>query len=142
LNKNLVKAHSTSKQEICDLEKIIEREINDANVQAISNDRRFACSYNEALQLGHIVLATDGYRTNAAMPGHHKTTFAAVELIMGASVSQLTAYFEVCRRKRNSLDYSVSGSINASEVKDIQKSVLQFRRVVESWLSRNHPNLI
>ena len=80
-----MKTHTTSKQEINDLKKVVEREINDASVQAISNDRRFACSYNAALQLAHIVLAAAGYRTNSTKPGHHKSTFEAVALIIGTA---------------------------------------------------------
>lgn len=138
-----MKTHITSKREINDLKKIVEREVGDASVEAISNDRRFACSYNAALQLGHIVLAAAGYRTNTTKSGHHKSTFEATELILAApEASRWVAHFEVCRRKRNALDYSVSGSINAGEVSDIQNAVLEFRTFVEAWLAKNYPALI
>ena len=142
LSKDLLKSHSTGKAEITQLLAVVRREIKDASVTGLSTDRRFACSYNAALQLSHIVIASTGYRTNPSKSGHHKLTFEAAELILGAEVQLMLDHFEIARRKRNMIDYNVSGSISESESEDLQKAVLDFQTHVLKWLSANHPDLI
>jgi hypothetical protein len=51
-----------------------------------------------------MAIACAGYRVVGQ--GHHQTSFEAAELAVGASVTNLVVYFELCRRKRNILDYS------------------------------------
>ena len=46
-----LRAHRTSPQEINDLRAVVERHLADANIDALSNDRRFATAYNAVLQL-------------------------------------------------------------------------------------------
>src|SRR5437016_9677484 len=86
-----IKSHHTSRQELDDLRDVVERDLQDAAVPAVSADRRFATAYNAVLQLGKMVLACAGYRVVG--PGHHLTTFEAVEIAMGSTVASLTTYF-------------------------------------------------
>src|SRR5579864_7280973 len=92
-----VKPHKTSRQEIENLRDVVERDLQDAEIEALSADRRFATAYNAVLQLAKMVIACAGYRV--AGVGHHLTTFEALEIAMGPSVSALVAYFDTCRRK-------------------------------------------
>lgn len=62
----------------------------------LSADRRFATAYNAALQLAKMTIACKGYRVTG--PGHHQTTLEALELVMGAAIQDLAAYFETCGR--------------------------------------------
>src|SRR5437764_9662401 len=89
LQAHRVKRHHTSLQELGDLRDLVERDLQDAAVPAISADRRFATAYNAALQLAKMVIACAGYRVVG--PGHHLTTFEALEIAMGPSVSPLVA---------------------------------------------------
>src|SRR5215467_2467929 len=82
-----VKRHTTSRQEIEDLRAVVERDLQDANVQEISADRRFATAYNAVLQLAKMVIACSGYRVSGL--GHHQTTFEALELAMGPKIGTL-----------------------------------------------------
>src|SRR5947208_15189789 len=96
-----IKSHRTSRQELDDLRDVVERDLQDAAVPALSADRRFATAYKAVLQMGKMVLACAGYRVVG--PGRHLTTFEAVEIAMGTSVSELATYFNTRRRKRNRL---------------------------------------
>ncbi len=133
----------TSPLEISGLRKVVERDLKDAKIAGVSSDRSFACSYNAALQLGHIVLAAAGYRTNSNKPGYHKLTFEAAEAIMGttAAVAALSAFFEVCRTKRNNLDYNVAYVISESQAIEILARALEYQTLVEDWITNNHPTL-
>ena len=101
-----VKPHQTSRNELEDLRRVIARDLTDAGIAELSPDRRFATAYNAALQTAKMVIACAGYRVAGA--GHHQTTFEAVELAMGSGAAAQAAYFEVCRRKRNSVDYDMA----------------------------------
>src|SRR5258708_19547224 len=86
-----IKSHHTSRQELDDLRDVVERDLQDAAVLVLSADRRFATAYNAVLQLGKMVVSCAGYRIVG--PGHHLTTFEAVEIAMSSSVSSLATYF-------------------------------------------------
>ena len=87
MNAQRVRAHSTSPQEINDLRAVVERDLTDSKIDALSDDRRFATAYNAVLQLTKIVIACEGYRVIGL--GHHQTTFQALELGMGPSIVPL-----------------------------------------------------
>lgn len=139
LNNSKLKPHSTSRNEIDNLRKVVERELADAAIPQLSNDRRFACYYNAALQMGHMVLASAGYRTNTNIGGHHAITFEAAELILGPTSTILTAYFDVCRRKRNKVDYDTAFIVSDKETDEIAARVPEFHDMVERWISATHP---
>jgi hypothetical protein len=52
-----IKSHRTSRQELDDLRDVIERDLQDAAVPALSADRRSATAYNAVLQMGKMVTA-------------------------------------------------------------------------------------
>jgi hypothetical protein len=140
LASNRVRPHTTSQQELDALRSIVERDLVDAGLVGLSDDRRFATAYNAALQLAKIAIACAGYRVSGL--GAHQTSFEAAELSMGTDVSALTLYFETCRRKRNTLDYDVANIISDGEATEILQKVKEFRQVVEAWIAENHPQYI
>ncbi len=87
-NENKLSKHKTSRQEIQNLLKLVERDIKDAQIEALSNDRRFITAYNAALQLATCVLYVAGYRTRPSKGGHHWITFSLLPDIMDASMSE------------------------------------------------------
>jgi uncharacterized protein (UPF0332 family) len=50
-------------------------------------------------------------------------------------------YFETCRRKRNTIDYTFSNVATETEAKEILVQAQQFYREVEDWITKNHPTL-
>lgn len=104
---------------------------------ALSADRRFATAYNAVLQLGKMVVACAAYRVVG--PGHHLTTFEAVEIAMGSSVSALVTYFDTCRRKRNQVDYDRVNAATETEAQELLNKAEEFRGLVEKWIRKHHP---
>jgi hypothetical protein len=90
-----VQSHTTSKQEIDGLRVLIQRDLTDAALPALSTDRRFATAYNAALQTAKIVIACAGYRV-ASTPGHHRLHFEAAGC-RSAEWCNRAAAGELCR---------------------------------------------
>src|SRR2546423_165167 len=101
-----VQRHTTSKQELDDLRSVVARDLADAGLPGLSDDRSFATAYNSVLQLAKMAIACAGFRVIG--PAHHHTTFQALELALGKTAGSYAAYFDACRRKRNQLDYDVA----------------------------------
>jgi uncharacterized protein (UPF0332 family) len=110
-------------------------------VPGLSADRSFATSYNAALQSAKLAIACAGYRVSAKK-GHHQLTFEAAELSLGSGVSKLTAYFETCRRKRNTLDYDIANVVSDTEAAELLQKAQEFKQQVEEWIVMKHPSLV
>src|SRR3989304_3862422 len=72
-----VQRHKTSKHELDGLRAVVERDLKDASLAGLSEDRRFATAYNCVLQLAKMAIACAGYRVTARR-GHHENTFVAL----------------------------------------------------------------
>ena len=137
LSAQRLRAHKTSPQEINDLRAVVERDLADANIDALSDDRRFATAYNAVLQLTKIVIACEGFRVVGL--GHHQTTFQALELAIGPSVVQFSAYFEQCRRQRNQVDYDMANVATEADADLLIQRAEEFQKLVEAWIEKNYP---
>ena len=137
---NRVRRHTTSRQELTDLRAVIARDLQDAAVAGLSADRRFATAYNAVLQLTKMVVACASYRVVGQR--HHQTTFEALELAMGPSITALAAYFDTCRRKRNLVEYDLANVATETETEELLRQAQQFVQVVEAWIAQNHPTLV
>ena len=73
LREGRIRPHRTNPAEIADLFAVVERDLTDAAIEALSSDRRLATSYNAALQAATAMMYAEGYRTTGV--GHHRTTF-------------------------------------------------------------------
>ena len=60
LDNGWLKQHQTDRQEITDLLSIVERDLADAEISALSVDWRFGIAYNAALKLCTIILYAQG----------------------------------------------------------------------------------
>ena len=140
LSGNAVQWHRTSKQELEDLRAVIERDIWDAGLTGLSADRSFATSYNAALQTAKMTTARAGYRV-VARKGHHQVVFEPAELAPGPSVSKLIAYFDTCRRKRNTLDYGVANVVSDTEAAELLQKAQEFKQHAEAWIATQYSTL-
>src|SRR5712692_7739125 len=131
-----IKAHRTSLQELNDLRDVVERDLQDAGVRVLSADRRFAIAYNAVLQLAKMVIACAGYRVVG--PGHHMTTFEALEIAIGSPISALVTYFDTCRRKRNQVDYDLVNAATETEAEELIQKAEEFRDLIEEWIRKHH----
>lgn len=130
--------HRTTIQEISELRRLIARDLADASIPAVSEDRRFATAYNAALQTAKMAIACAGYRI-ASVPGHHGLTFEGAKLAIGKSVDHLTDYFDACRRKRNEIDYTGAAIATETEAEELLLHTRAFIELVEKWIEANHP---
>jgi len=105
---------------------IVNRDLNDAQIPSLSADRRFAIAYNAALNLANYVIRQRGYRV-AAKVGHHKVTFVIAGEILGRNAMHHIDYFDICRRKRNKVDYDLAGVATDKDVTELIKQVLEFK---------------
>ena len=70
---NRATVHKTSRQEIDGLRAVVDRDLKDATIAGLSEDRRFTTAYNAVLQLATMAIACAGYRVSAKQ-GHHENT--------------------------------------------------------------------
>jgi hypothetical protein len=133
-----IKCHRPTRQEIGDLRNVVERDLADAAVPGLSADRKFAIAYNAVLQLSRIVVACEGYRV-AAAAGHHQLALEAASRALGATARALMEYFDLCRRKRNLIDYDAAEVASQSEADELLNKAREFRLIVEAWIADKHP---
>src|ERR1700723_2688351 len=133
-----IHTHQSSKQELDELRAVIKRDLADAAIPALSEDRRFATAYNAALQTAKMAIACAGYRI-ASVPGHHRLTFEGAKLSLGKQAEQMTDYFDACRRKRNEIDYTGATIATTTEADELLAHAKSFLKMVEEWIETTHP---
>jgi hypothetical protein len=138
LSRGDLKPHRTSKQELDNMRTLIARDLADAAIQALSEDRRFATAYNAALQSGTMAIACSGYRVSARA-GHHAVTFEAAAFAMGKAAAPFADYFDTCRRKRNVIDYLYASVATETEADELLMKAREFNGLVENWITANFP---
>jgi len=138
LQEHKVHHHRTSAQEIAELRRLIARDLADASIPALSEDRRFATAYNAALQTAKMAIACAGYRI-ASVPGHHRLTFEAAKLALGKQAAHLVAYFDSRPRKRNQIDYTGATIATGTEAEELLLPTNAFVTLVEEWIEADHP---
>ncbi len=136
-----IKAHDPSRPEIQRLLAVVDRDLKDANISALSVDRRFATAYSAALQLATVVLRASGYRASSGSGGHRWRTIGLLPELMGSDQQTRKLYLDSCRRARNEADYDRIGVVSETELLELLADTLDFRNDVLAWLSEHHPDL-
>ena len=140
LDKGRVRRLPSAPSEIADLFKVVERDLSDARLEALSADRRFATAYNAALQLATVVLRAEGYRTQGM--AHHHTTIEALPLILGERAVRTADYLDACRSRRNTVDYDGIGVATKADVAELITETEALQVTVREWLETAHPELV
>jgi HEPN domain-containing protein len=135
-----LKAEPTSRDEIKSLLTIVERDLKDANVAAISEDRRFEAAFNAARTAANIALRASGYRTST-QAGHHRKTIESLELTIKAD-AKLIQKMKTLSKKRNATSYDSAGNVSKQELELAVKTATDLHREVAAWLKKNHPELL
>jgi uncharacterized protein (UPF0332 family) len=86
-----------------------------------------------------MVIACSGYRVSGQ--GHHQTHFEAIEVAIGKPAATFAAFFDSCRRKRNMVDYDMSGIASTTEVEQLITETEAFLELAEKWIVKHHPAL-
>jgi SAV_6107-like HEPN len=119
------KKHTTSKKELNNMRALIARDLADASLAGLSADRRFATAYNAALQAANMAIACAGYRIMSKV-GHHRVSLESTKLVLSKLTHKYADYFEMCRRKRNTIDYTFSNVATETEAKEIMVQAAEF----------------
>lgn len=135
-----LKAEPTSRDEIKSLLTIVNRDLKDANVAAISEDRRFEAAYSAARTAATIALRASGYRTSTQV-GHHAKTIESLELTINAD-SKMIQKMRTFSKKRNVTSYDSAGNVSKQELQLAIKTAAELHRQVVAWLQKNHPELL
>jgi uncharacterized protein (UPF0332 family) len=133
-----LRPHKSSRQEIANLLEIVDRDLKDAESN-ISSDWQFGIAYNAALKLCTILLHASGYRPEQKL-GHYRT-ITALPLILGEEQNDNAEYLDVCRAKRNTVEYDAAGAVTRDEARELIGFAKETRHRVVDWLKKNHPNL-
>jgi hypothetical protein len=134
-----LRSHNSSRKEISDLLRIIDRDLQDA-IGDISADWRFGIAYNAALKLCTILLYAEGYRPEKTM--QHFRTIQALPLILGSHHETDAKYLDTCRNKRNVVEYDYVGGVAEDDVDELIAFVKELREEVIQWLRENHPKFL
>jgi hypothetical protein len=135
-----LKAEPTSRDEIKSLLTIVERDLKDANVPVVSEDRRFEAAFSAARTAANVALRASGYRTST-QAGHHIKTIESLELTVKAD-SKLIQKMKTLSKKRNATSYDSAGNVSKQELELAIKTAVELHREVAAWLKKNHPELL
>lgn len=115
------------------------RNINDAQIEQLSNENSFDSAYKAIMQLANVALQANGYRTLTSKPGHHQTMIQSLTKTIGLD-REVVIVLDALRKQRNVADYSgdLVPDANVIECIDYAKQLL---RQVNKWLSDIHPDL-
>src|ERR1035437_3018557 len=140
LQDNKAHRHTTSRQELHEIRRLVARDLTDAAIPALSEDPRMATAYTAALQTAKRAIACAGYRV-ASVPGHHRLTFERAKLALGKPAEHLADYFDACRRKRNEIDYTGATIATTTEADELLLHAKSFLKLVEGWIASTHSAL-
>lgn len=133
LKRGVLVKQASSKEEIEDLLKIVERDLHDSNASEVSHDWQFGIAYNAALKLATILVRSAGYRVKGQ--GHHMNTIALIPEFLGKDKKEYSDYLDTCRRKRNTVEYDCVGRATKEDVKELRDFVVEFHSKVLEHLN-------
>lgn len=134
------KAEPTSRDEINGLLTIVERDLSDSAIEAISDDRRFEAAFNAARTAAAIALRASGYRTSTQV-GHHVKTVESLELTMRLD-SKVVNRLKTLSKKRNATSYDTAGNVSPQELELMTRTAEELNQAVRKWLKSHHSELI
>lgn len=134
-----VQRHTTSRNELNELRKAIERDLNDSEVESLSADRRFGIVFSAAVLLARMAVACAGYRVKGS--GQNYTCLKSLPLVLGEHIEPLASYLDDCRELRNAITYETAGMVSDSEAVELKRQVQLLRDEIEAWIAANHPEL-
>jgi hypothetical protein len=139
-DKNWIRPHRTSVQEVTDLFGIVKRDLETAQREMVA-DWQFGIAYNAALKLCTILLYASGCRPGSGQSAHYRT-INALPLILGEKFTSDTAYLDACRMKRHEVEYDSVGGVTEADVSELVAFTTEFQETVVAWLKKNHPALL
>lgn len=139
-NNGWLRPHVTDKFEIANLLAIVDRDMEDAAADGISDDWKFGIAYNAALKLATIMLYASGFKPEKNLA--HYRTLLAIEFTIGVHRKDDAAYLDACRIKRNVVEYDNIGGASHAEAIELLDFVKELRQEVLEILAEKYPDLL
>ncbi len=135
-----LRVESSSPEEIRDLFGIVARNLQDAKVDAISDDLRFQAAFGAALTAANAALRASGYRTRV-QTGHHYKVVESLEFTV-KSDPKLIQKLQVFSRKRNATNYDAAGNVSRQDLEQAIQVANELQQNIAAWVQQNHPELM
>lgn len=113
----------------------------DADILVRDADSRYCSYFDAGLVLAKIAARARGLRVSGSHMNHY-TQIVLAKSVLGRDAYPHLAILENARTKRNHATYDEAGTISATEVVELQQTVLAFESLVRDWLARGHPDLL
>lgn len=139
LRNSWIRRHETSSREISDLLAIADRDIRQSQTPGLGPEWRFDIAYNAVLQLGRAALAAAGFQAERA--NKHMCVLECLGFSIGVGRERV-AFFDTCRRKRHAAVYERVGAVSDAEADELISEAKALRVEVETWLRKEHPELV
>ncbi|MBQ8755161.1 MAG: hypothetical protein IJZ19_09030 [Lentisphaeria bacterium] len=139
-NNGWLRPHVTDKNEIANLLAIVDRDMEDAAADGISDDWKFGIAYNAALKLATIMLYAAGFKPEKNLA--HYRTLLALEFTIGVHRKDDAAYLDACRVKRNIVEYDNIGGASHAEAIELLDFVKELKEEVLEILAEKYPVLL
>ena len=139
-NNGWLRPHVTDKNEIANLLAIVDRDMEDAAADGISDDWKFGIAYNAALKLATIMLYAAGFKPEKNLA--HYRTLLALEFTIGVHRKDDAAYLDACRVKRNIVEYDNIGGASHAEAIELLNFVKGLKEEVLEILAEKYPVLL
>jgi hypothetical protein len=120
--------------------RIVSRDLQDAIVEQISEDRRFEAAFSASRTAANVALRACGYRT-AVQVGHHQKTIESLELTIQVD-AKVIQKLRVFSKKRNATSYDSAGNVSEHELEQAIAVAIDLQQSVLVWLRENYPKLI
>ena len=117
-----------------------QRNIQDAKLQALSNENRFDAAYKAIMQMANAALQASGYRTLTSSTGHHQTMIQSLPKTVDLDRETMIV-LDTLRKQRNLSDYS-GDPITESAVSECLRQAEMLFDVLVKWFENIHPGLL
>lgn len=135
-----LKTHMPNGAEIRRLLAAAARNLDDARIDAVSDETRFDAAYKAIMQMALAAMLASGYRPSTSEPGHHQTMIQSLPLTVGLA-SDAWVVIDALRRKRNAADY-LGDPVEAEALAECVKQAEHVYGAVYAWLRERHPGLL
>ena len=117
-----------------------ERNLADAEIQALSPENRFDAAYKAIMQCAMVGLWAKGYRTVTSQPGHHQTALQALPKTLGLATDTVIV-LDALRKQRNLNDYE-GDPVTDAAVRECLAQAQVLLTETKRWLQRHRPDLL
>ena len=116
------------------------RNINDAQILAVSAENRFDAAYKAIMQLANVAIQANGYRVLTSKPGHHMTMIQLLTQTIALD-AETVIVLDALRKQRNVADYS-GDTVPESAVRECLSQAKSLQSSVMNWLKDNKHALL